>query len=465
MKFTASCPSTSVIFQMILGVLMGEHVLARDSDPVPTPFEWVSGGGSQGSDKTRAIAVDPTGNVYIAGEISGAAEFGKHSVESHGKMDVLVAKLSSGGEFLWVKSFGGSETDRAYGVTADAQGNVYVSGHFQSTDMKLNGVSQINNGDYDFFVLKLDPAGDLLWGRTGGGLGYDYAHAIALDSKGDVVVTGAVVGEAQLGSSTLNAASKERPIFVAKYTNNGELKWARCTTGVNGGANGVGIDAMDQIYLGGSFNGQGSFDSVVLDGAKGSCGVILKMTSEGAGLKAAIFPGTSPTVHEIAVDGTGRVWAAGMFKQNIRFGGQALTSSGTSNSDGFCAALDKDMNVSWVRGLHGEGVDYCLGVTTDGRGRAFFTGEFSGAAALDSKPLQSAGGTDVFVAAFDSNGELEWVQGCGSEKGDNAYTIAWHKSQFLAVGGACTAVAHFGSQTMNSARGAEAYAAKMILRR
>ena len=458
-------PFTAITCHMILGSLMCEHVLGKDSDPAPIPFEWVSGGGSQGSDKTRAIAVDPRGNVYIAGEISGTAEFGKHSVESHGKMDVLVAKLSSGGEFLWVKSFGGSETDRAYGVTADEQGNVYVSGHFQSTDMKLNGVCLINNGDYDFFVLKLDPSGELLWGRTGGGSGYDYAHAIALDSKEDVVITGAAVGEVNLGSITLNAASKDRPIFVAKYSTNGELKWARCTTGVNGGANGVGIDAMDQIYVGGAFTGQGSFDSIVLDGAKSSCGVVLKMTSEGAGVKAAVFPGTSPTVHEIAVDGSGRVWAAGMFKQNIRVGDQALSSSGPNNSDGFCAALDKDMSVSWVRGLHGEGVDYCLGVTTDGHGRAFFTGEFSGAAALNGHPLQSAGATDVFIAAFDPYGRLEWLQGCGSEKGDNAYTIAWHKSDFLVFGGACAAVAHFGSHTMNSARGAEAYAAKMILRR
>lgn len=465
MKHPAPFQSTTLIFHMLLASLIAERASAKDSDPAPASFEWVSGGGSLGSDKTRAITVDPAGNVYIAGEISGAAEFGKHSVESRGKMDVLVAKLSSSGEFLWAKSFGGSETDRAYGVAADAQGNVYVSGHFQSTDMKFNNAPQINNGDYDFFVLKLDPAGELLWGRTAGGAGYDYAHAIALDSKGDVVVTGAIVGEVHLGPSTLNAASKDRSIFVAKYSNNGELKWARGTIGVSGGANGVGIDSMDQIYVGGSFSGQGSFDSVVLDGAKSSCGVVLKMTSEGAGVKAAIFPGTSPTVHEIAVDGAGRLWAAGMFKHNIRIGDQALTSSGPSNSDGFCASLDKDLKVSWVRGLHGEGVDYCLGVTTDGRGRAFFTGEFSGAAALDGKPLQSTGATDVFAAAFDLHGGLEWVERCGSEKGDNAYTIAWHKSDFLVLGGACTAVANFGSKTMNSARGAEAYAAKMVLRR
>lgn len=450
---------------MLLGVLTNKPASAKDVDPAPATFEWVSGGGSQGNDKTRAIAVDPAGNVYIAGEISGAAEFGKHSVESHGKMDVLVAKLSPGGEFLWAKSFGGSETDRAYGVVADAQGNVYVSGHFQSRDMKFNNVLQINNGDYDFFVMKLDPAGELLWGRTAGGAGYDYAHAIALDSRGDVVITGAIVGEVQVGQTKLNADSKNRSIFIAKYSNGGDLKWARSTAGVTGGANGIGVDDADQIYVGGAFNGQGSFDSVVLDGAKGSCGVVLKVTGEGTGVKAAIFPGISPTVHEITVDGTGRLWAAGMFKQSIRIGDQTLTSSGTSNSDGFCASLDKDLNVGWVRGLHGEGVDYCLGVATDGRGRAFFTGEFSGTAALDGKLLQSTGATDIFVAAFDSRGKLEWVQTCGSEKGDNAYTMAWHKSDFLVFGGACTAVANFGSKSMNSTRGAEAYAAKMILSR
>jgi hypothetical protein len=427
-------------------------------------FEWVSAGGSQGGDKTRAITVDMAGNVYIAGEISGPADFGKHALESQGKMDAFVAKLSPSGEFLWAKSFGGAEVDRAYGVAADDRGNVYVCGHFQSTDLQIKGATQTNHGEYDLFVLKLNSAGELLWGRTSGGAGYDYAHAIVLDAAGDIVVTGAVAGQAVLGSVTLNDSSKDRSIFIAKYSTTGDLKWARCTTGISGGANAVGIDAQGQIYVGGSFAGQGRFDTLELNGAKGACGCVLKMTGDGAGLKAVTFPGTAPTVHEIAVDAQGRVWAAGMFKQNIKIGSHELTSSSASNSDGFCAALDADLNVNWVKNIQGEGVDYCLGVATDGSGGSFFTGEFTSNASLDEATFHSAGGVDIFIAAFDATGRLLWSHSCGSEKTDNAYSTAWHQSGSLLLGGACAAVANFGAHSMTSPKGSEAYAAKMKVR-
>jgi hypothetical protein len=109
-------------------------------------------------------------------------------------------------------------------------------------------------------------------------------------------------------------------------------------------------------------------------------------------------------------------------------------------------------------------VDYCLGVATDGKGRAFFTGEFTGDAVLSDATMHSAGATDIFIAAFNPEGRLEWVERCGSEKGDNAYTMAWHHSGFLVLGGACIAPAQFGAKVIGSGRGAEAYGAKMTVR-
>lgn len=450
--------------RMLLGLAAFQHVSVGTLLAAKPQFEWVSGGGSQVSDKTRAIAVDASGNTYLAGEISGPADFGMHSVGSAGKMDVFVAKLSATGEFVWAKSFGGSETDRAYGVVPDAEGNVYVAGHFQSADMKFNGVLQPNNGDYDLFVLKLSAAGELLWGKTAGGAGYDYAHAVALDGKGDVVLTGAVAGEARFGAISVNSGSKDRPVFVAKYSAKGDLKWAKCSAGVSGSGHGIGVDAGDQIYVGGSFSGRGAFDSVALHAEKGSCSFVLKLAPDGSAAGAASFPGTAPTIHEIAVDRDGRVWIAGMYKQNMQIGTHSLTSSSATNSDGFCASLDRDLSVRWVHALHGEGVDYCLGVATDGSGRGFFTGEFTGDAVFSEAALHGAGATDIFVAAFDADGRLEWVERCGSEKGDNAYTMAWHPSGFLVLGGACTAPAQFGQKVMNSPRGAEAYGAKIKVR-
>lgn len=427
--------------------------------------DWVTGYGSLTSDKTRAVGVDKAGNVYIAGESSGEASFGSLSAPGLGGMDSFVAKLSISGEPLWVRSFGGSKIDRAYGVVADSHGNVYVTGHFQSTDVQHDGKDLPNWGDYDIFLIKYDSAGQELWLRTAGGAGYDYGHGVALDPNEDVVITGAIQGEADFGTKRLNEGSTARAIFAAKYSSEGTLKWATASTGVGGSGHGLGIDAKGYIYIGGNCTGTGSYGSVKLEALAGGAGLVLKLNPSGEAERATLFPGTGTAVHEICADDSGRVWVAGMFKQRVQIGQTALSSSGPANSDGFCAALDPSGTVQWAHGLHGEGVDYCLGVCTDGAGRAFVTGEFSKDALLAGQSLHSAGATDIFVAAFSPTGALQWTEIWGGEKGDNAYTMAWHYSGFLVVGGACTGPSSFGDKIMSRPNGAEAYAAKLRVRK
>jgi hypothetical protein len=427
--------------------------------------EWVTGYGSLTSDKTRAVAADKAGNVYMAGESSGEATFGSLSAPALGGMDSFVAKLSISGEPIWVRSFGGAKIDRAYGVVADSHGNVYVTGHFQSTDVQREGKDLTNRGDYDIFLIKYDAEGKELWVRTAGGTGYDYGHGVALDPDENVVITGAIQGEATFGTKHVNEGSTSRSIFAAKYSSDGALKWVTASSGIGGSGHGLGIDAKGSIYIGGSCGGTGNYGSVKIDALEGGAGLALKLSPSGEAERVTLFPGVGTTVHEICADETGRVWVAGMFKQRVQIGKTALTSSGPTNSDGFCAALDAQGNVLWAHGLHGEGVDYCLGVCTDGKGRSFFTGELSKEAELAGKPLRSAGGTDIFVAAFSPEGDLQWTEMWGGEKGDNAYTMAWHYSGFLVVGGACTGPASFGDKIMSRPNGAEAYAAKLRVRK
>lgn len=427
--------------------------------------EWVTGYGSLTSDKTRAVAVDRAGNVYMAGESSGEATFGSISAPALGGMDSFVGKLSISGEPVWVRSFGGSKIDRAYGVVADSHGNVYVTGHFQSTDVQRDGKEVPNRGDYDIFLIKYDPEGRELWLRTAGGAGYDYGHGIALDPNEDIVITGAIQGESHFGNTRVNEGTTARSIFAAKYNGDGDLKWVTASAGIGGSGHGLGIDGKGFIYIGGSCGGIGNYGTVKIDALDKGGGVVLKLSPSGEAERVTLLPGVGTTVHEICADESGRVWVAGMFKQRVQIGQTALTSSGPANSDGFCAALDTAGTVLWAHGLHGEGVDYCLGVCTDGTGRAFFTGELSKEAVLAGQPLKSAGATDIFVAAFSPEGALQWTEVWGGEKGDNAYTMAWHYSGFLVVGGACTGPASFGEKIMSRPNGAEAYAAKIRVRK
>ena len=427
-------------------------------------FEWVAAGGGAKNDKTRAVTFDREGNAFFAGETTDDGAFGDLKRTGLGGMDFFVAKVSKEGRFLWVRSLGGSLVDRGYGVATDAAGNAYVTGHYQSTDAQANGQPLPNAGDYDIFVAKYDPEGTLLWIRTAGGKGYDYGHGIVVDSKGDIVVTGAVAGEAKFGDVTVNVGSTTRPIFCAKYDADGTLKWVKTTSGkFSGSGHGVGVDGKDSVYIGGSGGGAGSIGSVALEVAQGQAGIVLKLTPEGAGVWTASLPGVpSAGFHEIAVDAAGRTWCAGMFKGVLN--ASPIKTTSDKDSDGVLAHFNPAGKLVWSHALQGPATDYCLGVATDNTGRCFVTGEFSATATFAGQTLQSQGATDIYTAAFDEKGRGEWLVPSGGIKGDNAYTMAWHPSGRIIFSGSCVAPATFGDHTINSPGGAEAYGAALRLK-
>lgn len=440
--------------------------LLSSSLQAATPtFEWVAAGGGSRNDKTRAVTFDREGNAFLAGETTDAGTFGDVKRTGHGGMDFFLAKVSKEGRFLWVRSLGGSMVDRGYGVATDATGHAYVTGHYQSTDAQANGRTLPNAGDYDIFVAKYDPSGTLLWVSTAGGKGYDYGHGIAVDPQGDIIVTGAVAGEARFGEVTVNAGGSTRPIFCAKYDPAGTLKWVKTTSGrFSGSGHGVGVDAQGFIYIGGSGSGTGAFGPVLLD-SKSQAAMVVKLTPVGEAAWAALIPGIpSAGFHEIAVDDTGRSWCAGMFKGRVTLDARTVQTTGDKDSDGFVCHYSPDGRLLWSHTIQGPATDYCLGVATDGTGRGFVTGEFSQSATMAGQRLTARGATDIFTAAFDETGGLEWLVPAGGVKGDNAYTMAWHVSDRLVFAGACVAPASFGSQVMTSPGGAEAYGAVLRLK-
>ncbi len=434
------------------------QVPAADLEPA---FEWVNGGGGGQSDKTRAVCYDAQGQVFLTGEMNGDGQYGEQAVKGNGGMDCVVAKLDAQGRFLWARHLGGSLVDRGYGVVCDAAGNVYVTGHYQSTDAKVNGEVLPNAGDYDLFVAKYDGEGKLLWIRTAGGVGYDYGHGIALDSRGDVVVTGSVAGVAKFGEKELK--SEGRAIFCAKYDGDGNLKWVTGTNGkASGSGHGIGVDGKDAIYLAGTVSGSGRFDEQAIEAGLTGATFLAKLHSDGKveWLRTEGVGGGGAGIHEVAVDASGRVWVAGMFKGMFLLNKRTYMTTGAKDNDGFLAHYSPQGELLWERVLQGPQVDYCLGVATNGKGTVYVTGEFSAKATFGEHLLESRGATDVYVAALDEHGGFRWLVQAGGEKGDNAYTMAYQKGR-LAVAGACVAPARFGDREMTTGRGAELYVSQL----
>jgi len=428
-------------------------------------FHWATSGGGVKADKVRGLNVDHGGNVFLAGECTGEVGFGAVTHKGHGLNDVFVAKLDRYGNHLWSKVSGGPQIDRAYAVATDAQGNSYVTGHFQGDSAVFDGHVVPGRGDYDLFVVSYDKAGRFRWVRAAGGKGYDYGHGVAVDNQGDIIVAGAIVGEATFGDVVVRNEPGAH-IFVAKYHADGELVWVKVSTGkASGSAHGVVVDGRDNIYLGGLSAGAGFFGAQPLSSPKGTSALVAKLDRDGQVLWLRQHPGEpSCLFHEIACDAQGRVWASGMFKGKAQVGPEAYATTGEKDADALLCHYDADGKLLWSRVGQGSGVDYGLGVATDGTGDVFLTGEFSEVFTLGGKSLRSRGATDVYVARFDDSGRLFWLKQFGGIGADNAYVDVADGRSGLLLAGAFSGTQHLDHLSLTSKGSGDAYVARLAQR-
>lgn len=428
-------------------------------------FDWAASGGGVKADKVRGLNVDRDGNVFVAGECADEVGFGAVTHKGLGLNDVFVAKLDPRGKYLWSKVSGGPQIDRAYAVATDAKGNSYVTGHFQGASAEFDGHAVRGRGDYDAFMVSYDQDGRFRWIRTAGGRGYDYGHAVAVDSRGDVIVAGAVVGEATFGDVVVPNEPGAH-IFVAKYHADGELVWVKVATGkASGSAHGVVVDGRDNIYIGGLSTGAGAFGALPLSSPKGTSALVAKLDRDGQVLWLKQHLGEpSCLFHEIACDAQGRVWASGMIKGRAQVGTEAYATTGDKDSDALLCHYDADGKLLWSRVGQGPGIDYGLGVATDGTGEVFLTGEFSEVFTLGGKSLRSRGSTDVYVARFDAAGALLWLKQSGGGGSDNAYVDVMDGRGGLLIAGAFSGTQHLDHLALTSKGSGDAYVARLDLR-
>ncbi len=440
-------------------ILAAQSMTAAQAEQTPE-FIWAVQAGGKLHDKTRGVAVDTGGNVFLTGEFAGTSQFGEHTITSAGNMDFFIAKCGPDGKFLWAHNGGGSAIDRGYGVATDALGNCYVTGHYQSTNATFGGIAVSHAGDYDIFVAKYSPEGKLMWVRNAGGKGYDYGHGIAADAEGNVVVTGALVGDGSFGQVTISSPGGAH-LFCARYDAEGKLLWAETAKGkASNSGHGVAMDGQGNAYVGGYSGGIGTLGGLNLTNATGRDVFVAKITP--AGKVAWVSEGhgsTNAMAHEITCDRAGNVWASGMFKGLLKLADKTVESHG--DNDLLITSYNTSGQRLWTLTGGGARVDYGLGVACDKVGNSYLTGEFTDKAEIAGSELTSAGTTDIFIAKFDRSGALRWLQQAGGDKGDNAYTMVADAQGNLYLSGSFGGTAKFGTLSITSAGGNDVYLAKL----
>jgi len=178
-------------------------------------FVWAVPMGSLGNDWCNSIAVDPSGNVLVAGEFFDNVDFdpgpNQFNLLGKGGYDIFVWKLDTDGNLLWAKSMGGSDSDWGASIAVDASGNAYTTGHFMTTADFDPGdaVYNLNAGAYyEVFISKLTSEGDFAWAMAFRGNQYydlnsDDGFCIAVDADNNVYTVGSFESWVDVDPSSL----------------------------------------------------------------------------------------------------------------------------------------------------------------------------------------------------------------------------------------------------------------------
>ena len=415
---------------------------------------WAKQAGGISGDKGYSIAVDAYGNSYITGYFRESATFGTTTLTSSSDYgsDIFVAKMDINGNWLWAKQAGGTDYHGGYGIAVDANGNSYVTGYFSGS--ATFGTTTLTSSGYDdIFVAKLDSSANWLWAKQAGGTSSDIGYGIAVDAYGNSYVTGYFKSSScSFGTITLTSSGYE-DIFVAKLDINGNWLWAKQAGGTSeDGGTSIAVDANGNSYVTGSFKESANFGTTTLT-SSGSWDIfVAKIDHNGNWLWAKQAGGTDNDGGiSIAVDDNGNSYVTGGFYgSSCSFSTITLINSSIEYSDIFVAKIDYNGNWLWAKQAGGTGYDAGYGIAVDTNGNSYVTGEFDGSATFGTTTFTSSGGSDIFVAKLDSNGNWLWAKQAGGTDDDYGKGIAVDNNGNSYVTGYFWSSATFGTTTLTS---------------
>lgn len=397
-------------------------------------LEWAVQIGGSGEEASRALTLDASGSVLIAGWFEGTPDFdggtGTVALTSAGGRDGFVAKLSNAGALAWARRFGGPNADELIAVTSS--GNVvYAAGFFEGVaDGTPNGTGPVAAPGLgqDLVVVSFDGNGAPLGAVALGGPGADRASGVAV-AGGSVVVSGTFTADLDFdpgsGSTTLLPVGI-RDGFLAAFTPAGALQWVRTVGGdgeVTATENGLSFGDGSVQWIG-TFTGTVDLDSGPGTVSAQSQGLedifVLRVGPTGALTDAFTIGSTGSEAPLRAVaDGSGLV-LAGTFTTSLDVdpgtGISVVTPLGAGGAtDAFVVRYSPSRQVTWARSFGSqisgpEAPTAPFGLGIGPAGQVVVGGRFFGTMDVDpssaSLALTSLGAADGFVARLTSAGAL-----------------------------------------------------------
>ena len=387
-------------------------------------WSWVAGAGGKTFDDAESILVDNADkSIYISGYFdSDTIFFGNDTLYNGGSSDAFITKYDSTGNILWARSISGNDIDCAFNLSIDISDNVYCSGNFRSDSIVLESGTLINKGGQNFFIIKYDSDGNVLWSKSEGGNGIDYIEDITVDNSDNLFAVGGFESpEIIFGLDTLSN-SGIGDLFIAKYGADGEVVWAKKVGGkLADFGNNVTTDNLGYIFITGTFSSDTiDIGSQVLINKGYQDFFVLKMDTDGNIIWVKDYGGNSfESILDIAMDDFDNIYMTGYFRSDtLNFGPKILLNNG--GSDIFYAKLDSSGNALWANSSGGESFDWSYSIAINSTGEVYLSGNFESPCLwFDSLYIIRNSYPSGFLAKLDNDGNALWTKIIGDTDYDN----------------------------------------------
>lgn len=402
---------TKLFFSLLLIIVFCNQNFSQST------LQWSTYYGGTDNDGGASVTTDVLGNIYLVGtsaSISGIASGGFKDTIT-GSYDAFLVKFDEAGNRLWSTYYGGNMSDHGISVVTDASGDVYMAGQTTSTSgIDSNGVQNIYGGGlFDAFLVKFDSNGNRIWATYYGGTGDDQATGLAIDSLGNVYMSGnttSTTGIASGGFQNALGSIGYEDAFIVKFDSSGNRIWATYYGGTQSEeAWGIATDIFGNVFISGNTM---SSSGIASGGFQNSYGgsedaYLVKFDSTGNRIWATYYGGASVEVgYKIVTDALGNIYMAGWTDNasGIASGGFQNTMNGFS--DAILIKFNAVGNRVWATYYGGAGLEYGSALGIDAAGYVYLAGYTDSPSAVASSGFQNtySDSTDAFLVTFTPSG-------------------------------------------------------------
>ena len=368
---------------------------------------------------------------YIMGGYTDSNIGGDKSENSWGADDYWIVKMDNAGNIVWENTVGGGNYDKLYAVEETPDGGYIVGGQSLSGG-GWGDKSESNKGGYDYWIVKLDEDGVVEWDRSYGGLGNDQLYNVQPTSDGGYIIAG-TSDSGISGDKTENRVGNS-DYWIIKTDASGNIIWQ----------NDIGGLMFDNVYSayetadGGYILGGTSTSGISGDKTAGNYGVvdywIVKLNSAGTVVWDKTIGGTlNDYLYAVIPTADGGSIACGMSESG-------LTGNKTDNTNGlydyWVVKLDNSGNITWQNSIGGTGNDYAfvnaIDQTSDG---GYAIAGYSQSLISGDKTEANTGSWDYWILKINSTGSILWQTVLGGVSGDYANAISATTDGGFIVGG------------------------------